>query len=132
MVQDTHQAQLRQVDDGMNIKVILGRLVLAGEQCGPEDGAGTSLLVGENDVAAKVVPAQELAQGDHAADALRLAVANTRAGSGVHLAHREAAGHNRPRSRARASSGRAPATHRWPDGQWRGAGRKSRRSTTWL
>ena len=132
VVQDDYQPQFGYVENGVHVKVVLRGFIVIRKEGVTEDGEGAQPGVGKDDVAAQVVPAHQIAEGDDAANPFRLAVAHPGEGGSINLMMNEAVVHRRCRSSRTASSGRAAARQGDPDGQRRAVGRKWRRLTVWL
>ena len=132
VVQDDYQLQFGYIQNGVHVQVVLRGFIVIRKEGGTEDGEGAQAGVGKDDVAAQVVPAHQIAEGDHTANPFRLAVAHPGEGGGINLLMNEAVVHRSCRSKRTASSGRAAARQGDPDAQRRGVGRKSRRLTVWL
>ncbi len=134
MVQYEHQAEFPQVEDGVDVQVELGGIVLFGKESLAKDRTGAESTVGEDDVATQVVPTGQVAEGDHPADTRRLAVPHADLGRGIDLddVGRRSKGpicHSSSSKSAIARSGVVPFIHGAPEGHARGWGRKSRRLT---
>ena len=74
MVQDGDLPGVGELDDGVDVEIKLGRLVVLGERRVPEDGQRTERSVGKHDIAAQVVPGTPVAEADEAPDACGLRV----------------------------------------------------------
>ena len=74
MVQHGHLPGAGELDDGMDVEVKLGRLVVIREHRVPKDGQRAQPSVGEHHVAAQVVPGTPVPEADKPTDALRLRV----------------------------------------------------------
>ena len=74
MVHDGDLPGVGKFDDGVDVEIELGRLVVLWEHGVPEDGQRAQRGVGEHDVAAQVVPGASAAEGSEPPDARRLRI----------------------------------------------------------
>ncbi len=122
MVQDGDLPGAGELDDGVDVEVELGRLVVVGEHRVPEDGQRAQQSVGKHDVAAQIVPGTPVAEADEPPDACRLRVLRPAQGCRIDQ-----------QSSARALStepGSITSRQATPAGHTRGTGGVALRSTS--
>ena len=115
MVQDGDLAAAGELDDGVDVEVELGRLVVIGEHGVPEDGQRAQRSVGKYDVTAQVVPGTPVAEANEAPNAGRLRV--------VRPAQWHRIGQHSSERALSTGPGSITSRQATPAGQTRGAGR---------
>jgi hypothetical protein len=109
MVQHRHEVGTVQPDDRMDVQVELRGLVVVGERRLVEDRAGPEREIGEDDVAAQVVPRAHAVERDDPADALGLRVHD--AARGIRVDHQISVSAANTAAGSMASRHRAAAAH---------------------